>query len=181
MTLPTGGAQIRLSTPERLEIAQTWFDWVRSTGSQARYQLHDDKRDIGKAMIGYLIQAAAENPEHFARAFEPIFGSELTNPLTLIGEGALINLEGNGISDDWEIFLQWREEGYVVVGEDMRQPQDARFGVKEAIRLLDTITGGQARAPGNANEDALVQAMYEQDSFIEKPICATERHHRMRP
>lgn len=179
--LPTmRNTQIPLTEPERFEIACTWFDWVRSTGCKAKYPLHNDNRDDGRYLVGYLIQASAENPEHFARAFEPILGSDLTNPLTLIGEGALINLEGNGIGDDWEIYLQWREEGYVVVGEDLRQPQDARFRAKEAIRLLDIITGGQACAPGSANEFALVQAMYEQDCFIEKPKCQNERSHGMR-
>lgn len=155
----------------RLEIAQTWFDWVNNMGSKARYQFRDGDCDMGKAIVGYLIQACTENPGGFARAFEPIFGTELINPLTLCGEGALINLESNGISDDWEIFLQWREDGYVVVGENLRQPQDARFRAKEAIRLLDTITGGQAQAPGIANEAALVQAMYEQDRWVDKPEC----------
>lgn len=76
-----------------------------------------------------------------------------------------MNLVNNGVHDDWEIFLQWRDSGYVVVPESQRQPPDARLGYGQAVRLLDTITGGIRAAPGLANDEALVQAMYESQTF----------------
>ena len=152
-----------MSPDDRLALAASWVDWTQANHSRAPYAInHQTWESVEyRAIVGYLIQAAAEQPADFARAFEPIFGPELTNPLTTLAEGALSNLVRNGIGDDWEIYLQWRETGYVVVGEDQRRPQDARFGVKEAIRLLDIITGGQVQAPGVANEAVLVQEMWE--------------------
>lgn len=150
-----------MGTAERLKIAQTWFDWVQDMGGNAQYQFRSDRNDEFKAIMGYFVQSCAENPEDFTRAFEPLLGPDHLNPLTRSGEETLSNLIANGIGDDWEIFLQWRDSGYVVVGMDQRQPQDARLGVREAIRLLDIISGGQARAPGIANEAAWVQSMYE--------------------
>lgn len=148
-----------------LELAQTWLDWAREHAIDATYDIDpsDWLKDKDVEIMGYLIQASAEQPAEFARVFAPILGSDQTNPLTNIGEGTLLNLVRNGVCDDWEIYLQWREEGYVVVNESDREPQDARFGFSQAKRLLDTLTGGPSMAPGTADVEALLQNMYETD------------------
>lgn len=155
------------------ELGQTWIDWAREHALDANYDVDpsDWLEGKGVALIGFLIQASAEQPEEFSRAFSPILGFDKINPLTNIGEGTLLNLVRNGVCDDWEIYLQWREEGYVVVHEVDRLPQDARFGFSQAHRLLDTITGGQTMAPGSADVGALIQNMYES----EKPQIKTPR------
>lgn len=158
----------KMTAKERLEMAQTWLDWVKEQHAYAKYESHryDWHTDEDRSILGYLVQASAEQPEAFARAFAPILGSDPTNPLTAAGADELSNLKNNGIGDDWEIFLQWRETGYVVVPENLRQPQDARFRVNEAIRLLDIITGGQVRAPGQADTGVLLQHMYETEAAL---------------
>lgn len=155
-----------IPTPEELARAQTWLDWARRHAPRLQYErayLHLRGNDLG--LLGYFIQACSEQPAEFARVFAPLLGAERTHPLTLAGEGTLLNLVRNGVGDDWEIFLQWTDQGYVVVAEEQRRPQDTRLREAEARRLLDTLTGGLREAPGLADEAELVQSFYEIEPF----------------
>lgn len=143
-----------------LSAAQSWIDWARTAScGNVSYECIESGPSL--LALGHMLQAACERPQEFAQAFAPVLGPAQTNPLTRGGEGALLNLVSNGIFDDLEIFLQWRDGGYVVVREQERQPEDTRFRFNEARRLLDTLTGGQRHAPGEADEAALVQSMFE--------------------
>jgi hypothetical protein len=150
--------------------AESWIAWIEKHAGAAA-----DPRRLGghtpasaaqpweRAIFGLLAQASAENPEGFAAAFAPIFGPERLNPLVGDSVDALWNVIGNGIADDWEIFLQWRNEGYVVVPEGLRREQDARFRKSQAFRLLGILTGGSRPAPGDADEAALLQDRFESE------------------
>lgn len=143
--------------------AQSWVDWANQNAMQPRFELPKDAHFQSGAILGLLIQASAENPSEFARAFEPLFGPKAPNPLTATGHGALDSLLRNGVGDDWEIYLQWRESGYAVVPESQRQPQDARFRESQALRLLYLLTGGSRPAPGLADEAALIQDLHQSE------------------
>jgi hypothetical protein len=112
-------------------------------------------------LLDYFIQASAESPEEFARIFRHALGPDILNPLSPAGSGALHSLVANACYDDWELFLAWREEGYIVVPENQRQPSDARFGPEQALRLLDIVCGGRRAPPGEAIEERWVQAFHE--------------------
>lgn len=154
-----------------------WIDWAcgqiaRLDPSAAasphwkrfREELAGDSRTCGRrGTMGALIQAAAENPEGFALAFGPVLARsgekpEAPNPLTWAGLSWLDNLCVNGLFDDWELFLQWRDEGYRVVGEGERRDQDQPLGPRQALRLLGDLTCGSRPAPGEADVDALLNA-----------------------
>lgn len=152
-------------TAQDVELAMSWITWARRIAPGRSYDLRDPPGDRDVVLLGLFIQASAEQPVEFARIHAAVLGPERTHPLTSVGEGALVNLLRNGVGDDWEIYLQWTDLGYVVVNEDLRQPQDARIRPVQARRLLDTITGGLRAAPGLADEGELVQSFYELEPF----------------
>lgn len=157
------------SSTEDQVLALTWLEWARVHAPRRRYELIDAERgpwhpdDL--VLLGLYVQACAEQPAEFARIHAGVLGEDRTHPLTAVGEGALLNLVRNGVCDDWEVFLQWTERGYLVVNESQRRPQDARMHHAEARRVLDTITGGLRRAPGLADEGELIQSFYELEPF----------------
>lgn len=146
-------------------MAQSWMDWARSHSKSADYSMEASQWLHGQdlQLLGMFIQASAEKPDEFERIFSSVLQDGAPNPLTASGAGTLMNLVRNGVFDDWEIYLQWREEGYAVVPEGMRKPQDAPLTAEVATRLLLMITGGQRMAPGEADEGALLQSMYEME------------------
>lgn len=155
---------------DALANAESWAAWIERNAQNdvdpRGASHHTPPQDWERAVFGLLAQASAENPDGFATAFADVFGSAQSNPLTAIVCDSFWNLIRNGISDDWELFLQWREEGYFVVPENLRKDADAAFREKEAYRMLGLLTCGSRPAPGLANEGRLIQEMFKQEPFV---------------
>lgn len=154
--------------PDRLQAAQSWIDWasglspyVSSYGPRHGPEYPLSEQDI--LLMGYFIQACAEKPDDFVRMFGPILWDASVNPLTSNTADQISNIIGNGVNDDWCIYAQWREQGYVVVNESESRAEDFPLTMNPefTMRLLDNIAGGLRTAPGDADEAALVQAMFE--------------------
>lgn len=165
---------------EARDYAEGWFRLaLRSAESDGRGRndhptgLDDLRRSLDEELrrshedveaLGALIQFAAEENAEFNRTFAAVVGhprrSADVNPFTVEGLAFIESLYRNGVRDDWEIFLAWREEGYVVVGEDARLPQDVRFGFRAAVDWLERRLGGFRPAPGEADVDALSSAVH---------------------
>ena len=143
--------------------ARSWIDWLRENAADVSFAHWDswDRGDESRLHLGMLIQSCAESPAEFQRTFASLCGEQTPNPLTPEGFDLLTNLVSNGIMDDWDIFLQWRDDGYRVVGESERKNQDARFRSNESLRVFGLLCGNLRPAPGLADVGALLQGMYE--------------------
>lgn len=138
--------------------AASWVSWAMSLGAPFELARFSQK-DLD--LLGRFTQAAMERPEDFERALRPALGAGKVNPMTPEGAGVLESLVRNGVGDDWELFLQWRPQGYVVVHEGDQTEADQRMRESQALRLMDLITGGVRRAPGLADEAAWIQRSFE--------------------
>ncbi|HEY6437466.1 MAG TPA: hypothetical protein VIY47_12820, partial [Ignavibacteriaceae bacterium] len=125
-------------------------------------------------IFGALIQLACENPKEFHRFFAPLINDKAIHPFTVEGFSFIVNLYSTGVMDDWEIFLQWRDEGYVVVNESERRDQDQRFNWKVALGILEREVGGFRVAPGETPTDDLVCSMYNKHYQKEMDIPEAE-------
>ncbi len=157
------------SAAEDFETAQTWLHW-RDKAAQApdADQSHWHWASFipkDQMLLARLVQACAEHPLEMQRRIGDVVPWAISgcglNPLRGPVFDALKNVVGNGVNDDWELFLQWTDGGYRVIAEDQRQPQDARLRAEQVLRLVDTVTGGLRAAPGLAEMGTLVQDMYE--------------------
>lgn len=110
-------------------------------------------------ILGAMIQLGMEDPEEFNRMFGPVL-FEKFHPCKLSGLVFIGHALGNGVQDDWEIFLQWRDEGYVLVNEDERRDQDARFREEVASSIMPRACRGIRMAPGESDVDALWASLY---------------------
>jgi hypothetical protein len=147
----------------RAPIGSNAADWgpdaVESLASDLQRCLGADRPDR-LAALGALIQLGFEDNDEFNRLVARILPGRRVNPACAAGLGDIAHLYRNGIMDDWEIFLAWTDEGYVLVNETERRPQDARFDFDVAPGFADRMCRGMRSAPGEADLDSAVVALY---------------------
>lgn len=108
---------------------------------------------VSVASLGLLLQWACEDNESYARTFRAVsFGESSLCPFHSDGIDLAVNLVGNGINDDWEIFAHWGAAGYEVVPESHRQDSDRRFDYEWAPGWLYRRCGG-VRGPAELDPE----------------------------